>query len=437
MRVNPEFRRNLWLELSVQRIIGMPLVLGALFLLGFTLSGKHFGEDVANTALGLFCVLAIFWGTKLAGESLVTEIRDRTWDGQRMSVIGPWAMTWGKLFGSTMFPWYGGICCLIVYAIAAPPKPDTDIFETVLVMAGAALAGQAVALFASLLAIRRDRRFSRSQAAAFSVLGIMMAFSIFPLGLNDRALIEWYGNRFLPIDFTLFSLALFLAGAVTGIYRLMRLELQLKNRPWVWIVFAIFLMVYTAGFSPQAARRIPADPFSLCLVYAYFTAVALAYVTALVEPKDPIRFRRLIHAWENRDWGLLLQVCPSWAMLLPLICAAAIMLCVFPLVGATSPASAFRIAIASSLFFILRDLALLLFFNLSKNPKRADMLTMLWMGLLWLVIPLTLSGLGFVHLTQLFHPRPETQSFISLVAAPCEMLLAAWLAVRRWKVNFG
>jgi hypothetical protein len=124
-------------------------------------------------------------------------------------------------------------------------------------------------------------------------------------------------------------------------------------------------------------------------------------------------------------------------MLLPLICAAAIMLLAFPLVGASSPASAFRIAIASSLFFILRDLALLLFFNLSKSPKRADMLTMLWLSLLWLVIPLTLSGLGFVHLTQLFQPQPETQSFISLVAAPCEMLLAAWLAVRRWKVNFG
>jgi hypothetical protein len=165
MRVNPEFRRNLWLELSPQRLIGMPMVLGALFLLAFTLSGKRFGEDVAKMALFLFGVLAIVWGTKLAGESVVTEIRDRTWDGQRMSVIGPWAMTWGKLFGSTVFPWYGSLLCLFVYAVAAPFKPGTDIFKTVLVMAGAGLAGQAVALLASLLAIRRDRRFSRSQAA--------------------------------------------------------------------------------------------------------------------------------------------------------------------------------------------------------------------------------------------------------------------------------
>lgn len=437
MRVNPEFRRNLWLELSPQRLIGMPMVLGALFLLAFTLSGKRFGEDVAKMALFLFGVLAIVWGTKLAGESVVTEIRDRTWDGQRMSVIGPWAMTWGKLFGSTVFPWYGALLCLIVYAVSAPFKPGTDIFKTVLVMAGAGLAGQAVALLASLLAIRRDRRFSRSQASVFSVLGLMTAFTMLSLGFQGRGHIQWYGNSFLPIDFTLLLLALLLAWAVIGIYRLMRLELQMKNPPWIWLGFVIFLMAYTAGFSLPAAQGISAGALSRCLLSAYVTAVALTYLTALAEPKDPIRFRRLIRAGKDGDWRLLLQGCPSWAMVLPLLCVVAIMLFAFPPTDISSSDSNFRMAVAASLFFILRDLALLVFFSLSRNPKRADMLAMLWLGLLWLVIPLTLSGLGFVYLTQLFQPRPEAQPFVSLVAAPCELLLAARLVARRWKANFG
>ena len=437
MSINPEFRRNLWLELSPQRLIGMPFVLGALFLLAFALSGKRFGEDVAHTALVLFGVLAIVWGTKLAGESVVTEIRERTWDGQRMSVIGPWAMTWGKLFGSTIFPWYGALLCLIVYAVVVPFQPGTDIFKTVLVMAGAGLAGQAVALLASLLAIRRARRFSRSQASAFSVLGLLTAFPVLSLGFQGHGYIQWYGNSFLPINFTLLSLALFLSWAVIGIYRLMRLELQMKNPPWVWLGFVIFLMAYMAGFSLQTVQGISAGPLSRCILSAYITAVALTYLTALAEPKDPIRFRRLIRAVKIRDWSLLLQGCPSWAMVLPLLCVAAIMLFAFPLTGISTSGSNFRIAVVSSLFFILRDLALLLFFNLSRNPKRADMLAMLWLGLLWLVIPLTLSGLGFDNLTQFFLPRPDVQPLVSLVAAPCELLLVAWLVVGRWKANFG
>jgi hypothetical protein len=211
----------------------------------------------------------------------------------------------------------------------------------------------------------------------------------------------------------------------------------MKNPPFIWFGFIIFIMAYTAGFSLQAAQGISAGALSRCLLSAYVTAVVLTYLTALAEPKDPIRFRRLIRAGKDGDWRLLLQGCPSWAMVLPLLCAAAIMLFVFPPTDISSSGSNFRMAVAASLFFILRDLALLLFFNLSRNPKRAAMLAMLWLGLLWLVIPLTLSGLGFVHLTQLFQPRPEAQPFVSLVAAPCELLLAARLVARRWKANYG
>ena len=33
MHINPEFRRNLWLELTPSRLVGMPLVLGVFFFL--------------------------------------------------------------------------------------------------------------------------------------------------------------------------------------------------------------------------------------------------------------------------------------------------------------------------------------------------------------------------------------------------------------------
>ncbi len=437
MNINPEFRRNLWLELSPQRLIGLPLVLGALFLLAFTLDGKRFGEDVARTALFLFGILAIVWGSKLAGESVISEIRDRTWDGQRMSVIGPWAMMWGKLFGSTAYPWYGAILCILVYAAATPLVPGENLFKTLPLLAGAGLAGQITAFFASLLSTRRNRRFSRSQAAAFSVLGIMTSFVALSSGFRSYGHIEWFGHNFLSIDFTLLSLAFFLFWTFTGAYRLMRLELQLKNPPWIWFGFILFLTAYSAGFSFKGAAGFSSAALSRGLFSAFVALAVLIYLAALVEPKDPMRFRGLILAWKNGDWKILLRGCPSWILALPLLAVMAAFLTALPPEEVSGGGRNFGLAVAAGLFLVLRDMALVLFFNFSKNRKRADMLTMLWFGLLWAVIPLTLSGLGFVHMAQLFRPAADTQPLLSLLAAPCEMLLAAWLAARRWKANYG
>ena len=48
---------------------------------------------------------------------MVGEIRDRTWDGQRLSSLGAGTMIWGKLFGSTIFNWFGGAICLAVILV--------------------------------------------------------------------------------------------------------------------------------------------------------------------------------------------------------------------------------------------------------------------------------------------------------------------------------
>ena len=60
MTRNPEFQRNLWLELTPHRLLGMPLVLGAIFLLVYLLSDRSFNNGgVAGMALTLGGLLAI------------------------------------------------------------------------------------------------------------------------------------------------------------------------------------------------------------------------------------------------------------------------------------------------------------------------------------------------------------------------------------------
>jgi hypothetical protein len=158
MNINPEFRRNLWLELTPSRLVGMPLVLGIFFFLAYTMDDKQYGDSVASTALILFGLLAFLWGIRLASETLISEIRDHTWDSQRMSVIGPWSMTWGKLLGSTIYPWYGSLICLFVY-LTSQPSLGLSLIETAVLMVGSGLLGQAVGLLSSLQAIRKNQRF--------------------------------------------------------------------------------------------------------------------------------------------------------------------------------------------------------------------------------------------------------------------------------------
>ena len=51
----------------------------------------------------------MLWGTRSAALSVVAEIRERTWDSQKLSSIGPWTMVWGKLFGATAANWFGAL----------------------------------------------------------------------------------------------------------------------------------------------------------------------------------------------------------------------------------------------------------------------------------------------------------------------------------------
>ena len=52
--MNPEFLRNLWIEMTVPRLIAAPLVLGALFLLAWYVGGKDLGEVLVEGAMARF-----------------------------------------------------------------------------------------------------------------------------------------------------------------------------------------------------------------------------------------------------------------------------------------------------------------------------------------------------------------------------------------------
>src|SRR5271168_1286252 len=110
--MNPEFRRNLWLEMTPRRIALMTGVLALAFFAAALSGGSDYRP--ASVAEALYYFIVVLWGSRNAAMSVVGEIRDRTWDSQRLSSLGAGQMTWGKLFGSTIYNWHGGAICLAV-----------------------------------------------------------------------------------------------------------------------------------------------------------------------------------------------------------------------------------------------------------------------------------------------------------------------------------
>ncbi|MBI5696200.1 MAG: hypothetical protein HZC51_10795 [Nitrospirae bacterium] len=436
MSMNPELKRNLWLELTPHRLAGMPLVLFAIFFLAASLDKTEAAKAISGVSVVLFIALVVLWGTRQAAESVNEEVRDHTWDGQRMSSIGPWDMTWGKLLGSTVFPWYGGAICLVAYVLSSMVAVERNPVETALMMTLAGLFGQSVAMLASLQAVRKDRKYNKSNAAGIFILGVGLTWPIISFALNASVMFKWYGIEFESLSFTTMSLAVFLAWAVTGVYRLMRTELQMKNGPYVWLAFVCFVSMYVAGFG--WADNEGHELFNMTTLAAS-TATLAVYLMAFSERKDPVSFRRLVIAYGRRDWHRTLQELPCWAVALPVVAAASV--CVMLTSGPQAmdgvPQTSFSMLVLASMLFVVRDLSLILYFNFAKNPKRADMLMALCLFLFYGILPGIMSGMDIDVLAALFWPRGDSLAFLSVAAAFAEAAVAGSLVLKRWQGIYG
>ncbi len=433
MNVNPEFRRNLWLEISPFRLIGMPLVLGVVVYLAYLIDNNRMAGGVSSASAGMFFLISLIWGTKLASEAIMNEIRDHTWDGQRMSVITPWQLTWGKLFGSTVYTWYGALICLCFFGVSAAEDEPEKVLKIVLVLILSAVLAHAVSLLASLMAIRKERKSNKSQTAAMLILGLIAAGPFFNMALGKATTVKWFSEYHSQIDFLLWSVLAYAVWAIVGVYQMIRLELKMKNGPWLWFGFVLFVMLYGAGFyhgPPQVGRYdLPASPAFLA---AYCISMGAVYFMAFAERKDFLALRMVMRLASSGNWRRFLEQAPRWILTLPItvFAGSAVLVTAQASNSGLNENVAFVIA---SLLFMSRDLGILLFCNLARNARRADLLFILCLVLLYGVFPAILSAMKMDDATLVFWPRVDLHPVLICVAALLESLGVAALVGMRWK----
>ena len=439
--MNPELQRNLWLDATPRKLAfvaaGVAGVFAAVWLLDH---GRH-AYAVTFAGSLVFFATALVWAPRAARASVTDEVRGGSWDFQRLCALSPWEMTWGKLAGATARPWATASAGL---ALAALQLASTSSLRHagfwVLVALGLAVTLQASGLATGLIDVRRARASGRPLSGRapgllllmlglFSLAGLVWVRARVGQTLAGLALhagrsaptapVWWFGHAFGPLGFAALSLLVLAAWALVWAWRLMRLELQFVNAPWLWAGFLAIAGLYVFGFDPGDSA---VGPGAARLSATAHLWAALAYVAAFAEPADRVRARQFGAAMRGRQPARMLAHLPLPA--LPSILALAAGLLVAAL-RARDGDPALAVGVLAALAFFARDLGIIAWRRFAGRGAQGDA------GVLVLLLALYLAGAGLgrvfggLHGEALFWPSRVLPG-LSLAAGLVEAALA-WL----------
>ncbi len=441
--MNPEFIRNVWLELTPQRLGLMTGGLALAFLAAALPGGLESGA--LSVARWLYLIIVVGFGTRSAALAVVGEIRDRTWDLQRLSSLSPAQMMWGKLLGSTVYAWYGGVLCLAVIFVgmAIVRGPFVGGLEAAYYLVIGAIA-QASAFLASLIAIQRRQHTARLGAFVYQLVGIAAAALVAlvwsyadPVAVlqADRHIdiVEWWGHEFDALPFLLVSLAVFAGWIMLACYREIRVELQVRNGPYAWLAFLAFIGLYVAGFDawlPRDGFVQTFDQVGLRLALADTTFVVAAYVMVLLEPKDRVHYRWMLERWRAGQLGAAFMSLQAWMMSYIAAFASAVALSIW-LHHVAPEAWDKQALIAATLGFLTRDVSIFVLVQTIVGRGRGDLGAIVVLIALYLLLPAIFAGFKLMGLLFIFFPVGSSPIWIGPMAAWVQGFATAALATAR------
>jgi hypothetical protein len=466
LKLNAEFAKNVWLELSTMRLIAMPAILGLILLV--LLSNNHddtrvMYENVHNAALAGFVVIGLLWGMKNAADSIINEHNENTWDWQKMSALGALKLVIGKLLGSTIYNWYGALLCWVVFMLTAgytnTYNYDTNEYTTnilhdyklgfLLIISMISLTG-----VMQLIALQRMRKTSdraKMKNGQIFIVGFMfMSFaSSYFTASGYRSTSDfntWYG---IPVDMTILSSVFYCGWIVAGLYRSMRRELLFTDVPTWWLAFilssALFQYGYVLGNGKLGDN---ATGLTLCLGFTCAQLLFYVYMLASSEPKSIVNTRVLLASIKTKNYRSLFENLPLWVVTLPIAFVFGLLATiVFQFVniddvvnpdGFSSPyylndlakVSSSVLLLISVFAFVLRDLGVLLLLNFSQYNKRADVGFVIYLVLAYGLFP---ALLGFANgLSGMFYPTITEDTFFMLIFPLGELVLVLFLLRKQW-----
>lgn len=444
--MNPELRRNLWLQMTGGRIaVGASLV-GVLLAAALVVDVRFNLESFDVTrwvSRGTYVFVVLLWGGRTAAAAVVQEVRERTWDWQRMSAVGAWTMTIGKLAGATSLSWMLGLLCLTVYAATGLMTPSAaEIPAEVARYLGLGLFVQAFAMMLSLLRVSRVPGYQPANVTVVHLmaLGAVLILSGFVGGIGQVGGL-WYGMAAENVVFAALTLWFFGAWCVVGVYRRMRRELQFRTVPWLWIVFLFTLAAYAYGLEGRLSVAWPVPYVSL------FVAILLVfYVVLLFEPKMPGAIHYLFSP-KARPAGLAraLANTPLWFLTFLFLALTTLFIALsapadgvdfWRATGVTTKAYNGLAATAfAQLLFTCRDLMILFILLNRKERFEPEVVAFVIWFVLYGPLPAILLAGKLEGIMVLFWPDVTAPLEWMLMAPAIEALVAGAIALLIWRRN--
>lgn len=453
--LNPELRRYCWLELTPHRLIAAPVIAGLILALVAAVSNQS-PAALASAGLAGFAVCVLLYGSYLAVNAMPEEVRERTWDAQRMSALTPWQLAFGKVLGAPVAGWYAGAWFLAVFLVAGIRTEGVDALLIAGTAVSAALSLHAVAMILGVFATRAG--VTRNPGALLLLL--IFWFALVPLqtlGESNAAPILWWGAQVPRLWFTLASALLFAAWGSLGAVRTFAGELRVRQLPWAWPAFSLYVGVWAGGLADAPASRAAdavqgvlqagaaANPAVVVLLIFFLCTGLGAYVLLLAERTGAMTLARVLRTLRGELAGGVrraLQSVPLWSV--SLVCAwlSAAALLVLPWgTGLNSLASAVLndISAAGKLMplalaaMLLRDAGIYCIFALTRFPRRPAMATMLYLVLLDGVVPVLMNATGLSTIAFLVFPLGRASAAGALVIFLLQAAVAWGFALKRWR----
>lgn len=403
--MNPEFRRQVWLELGLPRLLLVGLSLGALFALMAVIDHET-GSGVATPTVAMvtFVALCIAWGGQRAGEAMLVELRDQTWDTQRLSALSPWAMTWGKWLGATSITWLGGLVCLVVFMSTAHQLSAATVKLISIQALAGALFVQGLSLIGALAIAGHPKRLKGPLGARLVGVICGLAYAYFAFRLGNDEVVRWYGQNVQALVFSTTFLVATTLWIIVGAYRLMCGELQVPIRPWLWPLFLLYCTLVIGGFFVEPAASLAT--LRVVAAAGLMCALVAMYLCAFTLFRDPLALRRIWRYTHDGQWRRAFEEWPLW------LCSLAVAL-VWATLGASlgdqgaliNAVENIGLAAIPLFLYAVRDMLILLAASNGARPERAEIATMIYLGLLYWLVPALLEMLGLDAMSLALRPK--------------------------------
>lgn len=321
MLSNPELTRNLWIECAPLKLAAATAAPALVLILSAT--DRGWPKDLFVSAHYLLLLAVAFWGARKAADAVARELRERTWDQQRLSGLNPTAMTIGKAFGAPSAVWALIGVCLIAQAIALIGGAETlgrrDPLLFGFPIGLSAMAAQAMgaffvfaaAFFAGLLALTGQERPRAFDATLFQLAGVAAGVALVGAVSTGRlvnvalqgdvgAPVAWWD---LEIEAGWALTASFLAFGAWALYggvHQMRRAFAVDTNALAWVAFLAFSAAFVAGWWPERWALLSA-----------LSVGAAAYAAALFEPHRLAAYRDWTRRLGAGDARALITA-PAW-----------------------------------------------------------------------------------------------------------------------------